>query len=615
MWPFFGILAVFLWASRASCDNHGLLARCAVRLLDVSDSMRTTVYVTMSGNVTERMREELLKAVHGDHKPAVLLNGRFHADFFNAARPTVPRAYLVVARDAADLADHLGKINATDVSWRPEADFVAVLEQPNGSLEPVFRQFSVNHVFASVLVVPTADASAATVDAFAWHPFRDGCGAYHEAELMDTCRHSDRDGGGTWRGHAATVFARRLPDVFRGCTVRVAAFQWPPMTLLSDRGTPRTLVSGMDVEVVKLMRRLGNVRLQLTEIERDERWGVKSADGTWSGGFGKLATHQADLLIGGGIMTAERMLMFDSAPARQVIRFPVYTPLPRKLPYWQNMLNVFSAGFWLTLFAVYLSASGLLWASGTHLPAERRAFAEPAHCLVTTWAILCSVPIGRQPASVSSKMVFLSWAVYALHISAVYTSTQLIYLYRPKYEQPMRTINQVWQSGLSACSVPTFIPISRTMAKENFNFPPFMPCTDMEASVKRLLRRKDIVIVDPEDHFESLVAGSLKKVNKVDEVVIVYNIGIFMLKGNPFKGILKRAQIIAYETGLHNKWRQNASPRPPLKKESSIKVKVLNIDELQGAFIILLCGFSVGSIVFVIELCIGRKTGRTGKKC
>lgn len=393
----------------------------------------------------------------------------------------------------------------------------------------------------------------------------------------------------------------------------VAAFDWPPMTVLSGR----TLRRGMDVGVVKLMSRIGRVKLSVKPVAGDRRWGVKSANGTWDGGFGELAGHRADLLIGGPILTADRLAMFDSAPPRQSIRFPIYTPPPRRLPYWRNTLDVFSGRFWLTLLAVFALTAAVLRAAGAYLPSERRAFADAGHCLIVSWAVLCSVGAGPPPSSVSSKMVYLSWVVYALHISAVYTSVQLVYLYKPKYERPMRTIGDVRASGLAVCCVPTFIPIARDMAPENFGLTEYTPCTDMLESARRLLRHKDVIILDPEDHFEALVAGSRSpgKVNKAEEVVIVYNIGIYTQKGNPYGDALARAQIAAYETGLHNKWRKDSLPRSrPRKREGSVKVKKLNVDELQGAFMVLLSGICAGLLAFVVERSFPPANGRRGPR-
>lgn len=593
---------IFVWTvSYTGCDSN-LLAQCAVQLLDVSNLTRTTVYVTMSPRVTRNFRTQLLFSMHQNYKPALLLN-KFHIQLFNPNRCILPHAYLVAARNTSDLIDHLDTINVTDALWRPEANFVVILETftelSQQILEPVFRRFWFNNIFKSVLLIPTIDGDA--IEAFYWYPFQKRCGEYHTPTLKDLCTQRDNNGS-LWT--VLDVFEKNIPDTFYNCTVKIVGFNWPPMTLLSNQ-TPRTMLHGMDVEVIKLMGRIGNVKLEFHEVKQNQRWGVKLLNGTWNGGFGELSRHRADFLIGGGILTAERGEMFDSAPARQVIRFPIYTPLPRKLPYWQNMLNVFSGNFWLTLFFVFFLTSALLWLSGTSLPSEKRAFADCGYCLVISWAILCSVASGKQPSSVSSKMIFLSWVIYMLHISAVYTSMQLIYLYKPKYEPPMRTINDVRESRLTICSVPTFIPIAHAMDKENFNLTEYTPCMDMVASAKRLLKKKDIIILDPEDHFEALILGSIKKVNKIEEMVIVYNIGIFMQKGNPYKGILTKAQITAYETGLHDKWRQDATPSHPIKKERTIKVKKLSVDELQGAFIILICGLGTSLVIFIFEWLIG----------
>lgn len=591
---FLTLAPIVVWLSVAGCDDQRLLAQCAVHLLNVSNQVRRTVYLTTSPQVTRNFRTELLLSMHLSHQPTLLLD-RFDVALFNPNRYVLPHAYVVAARGVPDLTDHLDTINVTHASWRPGVHFVVVLETladvSQSALEPVYRRFWTNHMFKSVLVAPSVTVGGA-VDAFAWYPFRNRCGEYHAPKSVDACAVAAAADG------APDLFGDRIPDKFRNCTVKIAAFNWPPMTVLSP---DRSMSHGMDVGVVELMSRFGNVRLEVVEVAGDQRWGIKSPNGTWNGGFGMLSRHQADVLIGGGIMTAERSEMFDSVPPRQVIRFPIYTPLPRRLPYWQNMLNVFSGHFWLTVFAVFLLTSALLWLSGVHLASERRAFADGGHCLVVSWSVLCSVSAGRQPTSVSSKMVFLSWTVYVLHISAVYTSMQLIYLYKPKYERAMRTIDDVRASGLTVCCVPTFIPIAHAMAPENFNLTNYIPCTDMVTSSNRLLRHKDIIILDPEDHFETLISGSAKKVNKVEEVVIVYNIGVYMRKGSPYKLVLSRAQIAAYETGLHSKWRHDASPSRPPKKEKHVKVKMLNMDELQGAFIILICGLCGSAVVFLFE--------------
>lgn len=595
---------------QVKCDTD-LLAQCAVKLLNVSNLMQMTVYVTMSSNVSYNFRTELLSAMHRNYNPTLLLH-RFEIKTFNPNRYIVPHAYLVAAHAVPDLVGHLDTINVTAVSWQPQVNFIVTLETPtevtHNALEPVYRRFWFNNMFQSVLLVPKLTGNGTTVNALAWYPFRQRCGGYHMPNKVNTCVRQlwDNDGGynNSGRWNVTNVFARRIPDTFNNCKVKIAGFHWPPMTLLSNH-TPRRMIRGMDVEVVKLMGRIGRVKLEFNEVEHDQRWGVMLANGTWNGGFGALSRHRADFLIGGGIMTHQRLEMFDSAPGRQVIRFPIYTPMPRRLPYWQNMLKVFSGNFWLMLFIVFALTSGLLWLSGSHLPSEKRTFADLGHCLIISWAILCSVPSDRQPTSVSSKMIYLSWVIYMLHISAVYTSMQLIYLYKPKYERPMRTIDDVKKSGLLVCSVPTFIPIAHSMSVENFNLTQITSCSDMVTSANRLLRQKDIIILDPEDHFEALVSSSMKKVNKVDEVVIVYIISIYMQKGNPFKGILTKAQITAYETGLHAKWREDASPSRPLKKDRFIKVKKLNVDELQGAFMILICGQCIGLMIFILEWFFG----------
>lgn len=174
----------------------------------------------------------------------LLLNG-FKTEFFNPNKPILPRAYLVVAHDARDLATYLGLVNVTAASWRPEVDFVVVLEtlmidhMLDVLLEPVFQRFWSYYTLRSVLLVPTEHNDR--VDALAWFPFLNRCGSYHRPNTVDTCY------GGHWTAASDTdVFGGRVPKVFANCKVKVAGFNWPPMTILSNH-TPRRYVVVDDI--------------------------------------------------------------------------------------------------------------------------------------------------------------------------------------------------------------------------------------------------------------------------------------------------------------------------------------------------------------------------------
>lgn len=326
----FFYVSVSIAVARVTSDSSLLLAQCAVKLLDASKNLTmltAAVYVSTSPEVTHDFRSELLLAVHRNYHPALLLH-RFDVKPFNPSRHISPHAYLVAARGVSDLTSHLDTINVTAGSWRPDTNFVVVLETTvasAASLEPVIKRFWTNFMLKSVLLVPSCavDGSPPAVDAFVWYPFRESCGRRHEPTAIGTCaglgdEGDDGHAASTGRWNASTAFGSRVPDVFAGCAVNVAGFYWPPMTVLSNR-TPATMSYGMDVETVRLMGRAGNVTLAFREVAHNQRWGVKSANGSWNGGFGELSAHRSDMLIGGGILTAERLEMFDCAATRQVM--------------------------------------------------------------------------------------------------------------------------------------------------------------------------------------------------------------------------------------------------------------------------------------------------------
>lgn len=328
--------------------------------------------------------------------------------FFNEFHRLIPSGYLIVISSLENLERMLKRIDVEHYNWYPRSRFVIVFSKTNvspsntarHSVEKaviMLREYDINDVL--VLSVDLHN----TVQAFVWFPFsvRNQCRSEVHVTLLDRCTFERST-------FVKNLYPSKIPFKFRGCTVTMSGFHWPPYVYVDDQ--TKNFNSGYNVETMNLLAERHNLTLRQILPEEGSRWGSLLDNGTWTGGLGLLQNSKADVSMGGSLETVMRINRFDFSNTYNSIYMKFYLLLPSKLPHWKNMIDIFSPEFWAIILAVYFIISAMMYfVSILNRDMEKEYYKNFANCLLTLWKVAFGNSANCIPNSPAVRIYLLSF--------------------------------------------------------------------------------------------------------------------------------------------------------------------------------------------------------------
>nr|QJX74374.1 ionotropic receptor 1 [Ceracris kiangsu] len=257
----------------------------------------------------------------------------------------------------------------------------------------------------------------------------------------------------------ADLFPDKLSDL-RGRELAFATFHYPPYAVLEDStGTQ----DGMETRILLEFAKKVNASWRLT-VDAEHEWGeIWDNNGSGNGILGAVVTDAADAGYGALYQWLHEYLFLDFS--RPYIRTGItcLAPRPRPLPGWQVPLLPFSQRLWAAVGASVLVATAALFAarrSSDHLllgeDAVRAAagsrYATVADCFFRSVGLLVLQTPDverRHTRVVGPTRHVLSWLLVAyLLVTASYGSGLSSVLTVPKYEPPIDSVRDLYESGI-----------------------------------------------------------------------------------------------------------------------------------------------------------------------
>lgn len=552
----------------------------------------------------------------------------------------VPSGYVFLVNNYCTFKSSVQTINHTHQSWYPRSKFIVCFYGQRGKnlssserlliVKEVASILKKYNVFDFVVLIPSYryNKSQPDVEIYSWFPFSstNRCADVNQLNLIDTWiggRRFQNDGG------AINLFAKKIPTKFDAathsprCKIKITSFHWPPATLI-DSGR---LVDGYNYLAIRLMADFRNLQLEFVPLQKKTRWGIMFRNGTWNGILGEVSKGRADVAFGGALQTLNRYMMYDMSVTFQSTYFKFYVPPPLKLPHWRNMIDIFSIWFWLTiglvntLVCLVVCAFSSLKMTRTR---ENPIFRNVLDCVFVLWPAMIGTSSNPIPRSTAVRIVFVTWLIYNLHITLVYTSSLLGFITRPNYEKPIDTIRQLRLSDLKVLIIAQFEPIYVLAADEDEDMKMIMSrvhhYNSYSDDIATMLIQRNVSIFVPSDHYAYYAGRNRTEIHTIPQDVIRFNTAMYLQKGSVYLEAINHAQIVAFESGLQQKRMndlsfgllrdnhyQSLTSTPPAEYEHALLS--LTLHELQGSFYLLIFGLTTSILVFFAELIY--KTYRT----
>jgi hypothetical protein len=329
---------------------------------------------------------------------------------------------------------------------------------------------------------------------------------------------------------------------------------------------------------------------------------------------------------------------FDATIPYTFSNMKMLVPCPKAIPGTEKVLETFSLTVWLTIGLVLLLTTVVFWCAGNvFYPSvcnETHTYQSLSDCFHNVWSVFVAVSVPRQPRSSTLRVLFFLYVCFCFAISTVFQAFFVSYLVEPKYERKLKTLDELQESDVvygyhqithyfqSSMSYPEFVNfLEHKKLKED--------CSNIRKCIERMTTKRDIASIIP-PFFALYVA---REMGIVDFGKIVCSLegdiisggGIFLFKkGNP---LLDRFNILMrryLEAGLLESHWQELQHRASLRGGGRLREAAgdvffaFSISHIMPAFVVLLLGTVLSSVVFIGELIVNclhkRKEKRNSRR-
>ncbi|KAK3876189.1 hypothetical protein Pcinc_019010 [Petrolisthes cinctipes] len=439
----------------------------------------------------------------------------------------------------------------------------------------------------------------------------------------------------TWRHHRFTSQSQLFPDKLddlQGAGLRVSTFELAPsiMYYRTDNGT-LLFRYGEDVAVVENLARALNFSLFFAEPADGEKWGRRDSEGQWTGMMGELLRGEADMGVANMYLVLRRVMLVDfTAPySAEISCFMarVEPPLPR----WQALAFPFHPWTWLA-FLVGLILSGpilfLLVAASSRCGDETTSLAG----LGSSWTYTFGLHF-REPQAVVPRMdsirvfVFFLW-LYTMILTVVYSTNLTAFLLVQKPPTSIQSIKDLYEARLTVAALGAVHSYALAASSDQYLqglLDVYSVYDSKQAAFQDVLMGKAVFLqstgfIDFHATTQYTVRG-VPSVRTMKECFSPYNVAMALQQHSPLKKVFDEVILRIQQSGILKQSVSDALRLASTTKEyggdgggggdeagqgveEEGAVVALNLDHMQGVFMVAVIGWFSAVVFYAIEICL-----------
>lgn len=512
--------------------------------------------------------------------------------------------------------------------WNPRAKLVVFSDQSIHNEEFVyyliFKTLWKNKAINSIVISPQ-EGNSTIFNIYTWYPYQKGdCGGYKKYVLLDTCENGVFKAG-------TNLFPTKVPKNLKGCPVKVRTVIWPPYVIAPARINPYqttiNLTEGLDIQMLNTIAKAANFTIEYSISEKIEDWGSILENGTSTGLFEALLKEKVQMAVGTLAATVNRFKYFDPSVPYTTDRITWCVPSASLKPKWLNVFNIFQLTTYFLITVTFLILCFVTRVI-SELVKESSYYSNTNNCFLHIYAVFLGMSLRLKPLYSSTRITFFMCAVLNLVIAAIYQTSLISFLTNPTYEKQIDTVDEMFENDLEIL----YMPQTRLYFSSDNNdwrmekiVSKMIPCPNAHICLHKIAHGRNATIATPSLFLNYDLNRLVAKDGRLlvywfKENFVTYPVHVYMIKGFPLKSRINSLIVQIVQSGLQDKWEQDLQYLVN-KKNSAInkddpddfdddedKPQLLTLDQLQGAFFILLTGLTISLIVFIAELIVFETT-------
>ncbi|XP_071518329.1 ionotropic receptor 21a-like [Panulirus ornatus] len=428
----------------------------------------------------------------------------------------------------------------------------------------------------------------------------------------------------TWYHHRFTRQVELFPDKlanFQGAVLKVSTFNYEPCNFvrLAENGTV-VLRYGMDIEIITAMARVLNFTVQLMATPNGETWGEKLANGSWYGLSGQLHRNEVDIGLA-CYYTSNYWLDAVSLSAPYTTELMcIMIRVEPPLPHWQALAFPFSQWTWLAVVGGLVVSGPVLYllALASHqCGGEIKNLQDLSFAWYYAFGLhFCEAhrSLPRNPCT--QVFVQFLW-LYTLILTTSYSASLKAFLLVKKQPATINTFKELYESQLEVAGPGELLedelakssdPYAQGLAKY------FKYYETIEDMYPMVLQGKSVYLGNKRtiDYImDKFTIRGVSPLRVMKETYGSYSVVQAFQRHSPLKrkfdvylgmiqdsGLVRKFVIDSLQLDATLRENKTAFDESELRTDG---VVALNLDNMQGLFIMTVFGWLCGLLSFMLE--------------
>lgn len=231
----------------------------------------------------------------------------------------------------------------------------------------------------------------------------------------------------------------KVPATLQGCTFNFCARVQEPFV---NEGCQ----DGLEIHIMNFLKEEMDFEINVTCSELDR--GEPNEDGTWSDLLGEVRDDSCDIIAGAFFPDHEVHAEFAATEFYLQDFYSFYVQKAALEPRWKGLINIFKIRAW-TAFGVVLIVSWISWFVLGIVSSEPNPHRQILLTFMNVLAVSLGVSANNRPVYSPLRVFFSMLALYALTITAIYTSKLIIVFTHPKYDHQIDSIEEILETGMT----------------------------------------------------------------------------------------------------------------------------------------------------------------------
>jgi hypothetical protein len=234
------------------------------------------------------------------------------------------------------------------------------------------------------------------------------------------------------------LMADKVPTEMHQCTFTFCARVQEPFV---NEGCE----NGLEIQIMHFLQEEMGFKIITTCSELDR--GEPNEDGSWSDLLGEVRDDACDIIAGAFFPDHEVHAEFAATEFYLQDFYTFYVQKAKLEPRWKGLITIFKIKAW-TAFGVVLVVSWIFWYILGIISGEPRQHRQFFLVFLNVFAVSLGVSANNRPIYSPLRVFFSILALYALTITAIYTSKLITVFTHPKFDYQIDSLEELLKTGL-----------------------------------------------------------------------------------------------------------------------------------------------------------------------